>query len=72
MGEQGWDTRAMAMLGGQVSGNLRPCQSPSKSHANRQEVELVFPTFLNQLGSKEKASEHGQWPAEEEELKVAK
>lgn len=38
-----------------VSGNLRPCQSPSNSHANRQEVELAFPTSLNQLGSEEKA-----------------
>lgn len=54
-----------------VSGNLRPCWSPSKSHANRQEVELVFSTSLNQLGFEEKASDQEQGPAEEE-LKVAK
>lgn len=50
-----------------ISGKLRLCWSP-KSHANRQEVELAFPTSLNQLGSEEKASEQGQWPVEESKI----
>lgn len=48
------------MLGGQVSGNLRPCLSPSKSSVNRQEVSLVFSISPAQLGSEGGASEQGK------------